>query len=211
LAWFKDGQRGSRPNALVFAGLALGFTGLVILIGPDVMSTGVGSLDPQRVLALFAATFLWSTGMMITRYTRNPAEPFTAASIQMICGSGWLFLGSLATGELAGFDPALITGRSLVAWIYLMIFGSLIGFSTFTWLMKHSTPSKVSTYAYVNPIVAVFLGWLVLHEPLSPRLFASATIIIVGVALITIAKGKKKVLIPPRQAVAAMHVTQEDT
>jgi drug/metabolite transporter (DMT)-like permease len=210
LAWFKDGQRGSRPTALVFFGLVLGVTGLVILVGPDVLSTGAGSLDPRRVLALFAATFLWSTGMMITRYTHNPAEPFTAASIQMICGSGWLLLGSLATGELARFDPSLITSRSVVAWVYLMIFGSLIGFSTFTWLMKHSTPSKVSTYAYANPIVAVFLGWLVLHEPLSPRLFVSATIIIAGVALITIAKSQTQTLIPPRQAAAAMHVTQED-
>ena len=192
-AWAKDGQRGTRPNALTFAGLALGFIGLAILVGPDVMATGVNGLDPWRVLGLLAATFLWGVGMMIMRYTRDPAEPFTASGMQMLCGSGWLLLASLATGELARFDPSVITGRSVVAWSYLVVFGSLIGFSTFTWLMKHSSPAKVSTYAYVNPVVAVFLGWLVLHEPISPRLFLAASIIIAGVALITVAKTIKVV------------------
>lgn len=187
-AWFKDGKRGTRPNALTFAGLALGFAGLAILVGPDVMATGVNGLDPWRVLGLLGATFFWGVGMLIMRYTRDPAEPFTASGIQMICGSGWLLVVSLATGELARFDPAAVSGRSIVAWAYLVIFGSLIGFSTFTWLMKHSTPAKVSTYAYVNPVVAVFLGWLVLHESVSSRIFVAAAIIIAGVALITVAK-----------------------
>lgn len=190
-AWSKDGTRGTRPNALTFAGLALGFVGLAMLVGPDVLATGVDGLDPWRVLGLLGATFFWSVGMMIMRYVRDPAEPFTASGIQMLSGSGWLFLVSLATGELSRFDPAGITGRSVVAWAYLIVFGSLIGFSTFTWLMKHSTPAKVSTYAYVNPVVAVFLGWAVLDERVSPRIFVAAAIIIAGVALITIAKTKK--------------------
>ena len=195
-AWAKDGRRGTRPNALTFAGLALGFIGLAILVGPDVLATGVGGLDPWRVLGLLGATFFWGVGMLVMRYVREPAEPFTASGIQMITGSGWLLLASLATGELGRFDPSLITGRSVVAWAYLVIFGSLIGFSTFTWLMKHSTPAKVSTYAYVNPVVAVFLGWAVLDETISPRLFLAAAIIIAGVALITIAKNKKPVVRP---------------
>jgi drug/metabolite transporter (DMT)-like permease len=84
------------------------------------------------------------------------------------------------------------------------VFGSLIGFSTFTWLMKHSTPARVSTYAYVNPVVAVFLGWFVLHEPVSPRIFVAAGVIIAGVAIITVTKNKKSLAIPPRQTVAAV-------
>jgi drug/metabolite transporter (DMT)-like permease len=142
---------------------------------------------------------------MIMRYVREPAEPFTASGIQMICGSGWLLLASLATGELGRFDPSLITGRSVIAWAYLVVFGSLIGFSTFTWLMRHSTPAKVSTYAYVNPVVAVFLGWFVLNETVSPRIFLAAAIIIAGVALITIAKNKKSLMIAPRQAAAVVN------
>jgi len=187
-AYFKDGRRGVRPTPLTFVGLALGFIGLAILVGPDVLATGVGSLNPYRVFALLAACLSWGGGMIYMRYAPNPAEPFTASAMQMISGSGWLLGVSLLTGDFARFDPAAVTSRSLIAWVYLIIFGSLIAFSTFTWLMKHSTPAKVSTYAYVNPIVAVFLGWLVLHEPLSPRLFLAAVIIIAGVALITIAK-----------------------
>ena len=187
-AWFKDGKRGTVPRPLTFVGLALGFTGLAILVGPDVLATGVGSLDPWRVFGLLAATFFWGVGMIVMRYVRDPAEPFTASGIQMICGSGWLLVASLATGELSRFHPEAISSRSVIAWTYLVLFGSLVGFSTFTWLMKHSTPAKVSTYAYVNPIVAVFLGWLVLHEPVSPRLFVAAAIIIAGVAVITVAK-----------------------
>lgn len=203
LACSKDGSRGSKPNALTFAGLGLGFTGLAILVGPDVVATGVNGLDPWRVLGLLGATFFWGVGMMIMRYVRDPAEPFTASGIQMLCGSGWLFLVSLATGELGRFDPSAITGRSLVAWGYLILFGSLIGFSTFTWLMKHSTPAKVSTYAYVNPVVAVFLGWTVLDETVSPRIFVAAAIIIAGVALITVAKNKKPAANTPRPATVA--------
>lgn len=205
-AWAKDGRRGTRPNALTFAGLALGFIGLALLVGPDVMATGVNGLDPWRVLGLLAATFLWGVGMMIMRYTRDPAEPFTASGIQMLCGSGWLLLVSLATGELSRFDPSAVTTRAVIAWSYLVVFGSLIGFSTFTWLMKHSTPAKVSTYAYVNPVVAVFLGWLVLHEPISPRLFLAASIIIAGVALITVAKTIK---VAPAKSAAALPATIE--
>jgi len=203
-AFFQDGKRGTRPAALTFVGLALGFAGLAILVGPDVLATGVGGLDPWRVLGLLAATLLWGVGMLYMRYASNPAEPFTASGIQMICGSGWLLLASLASGELAHFAPAAITTRSLIAWSYLVVFGSLIGFSTFTWLMKHSTPARVSTYAYVNPVVAVFLGWLVLHEPVSPRIFVAAGVIIAGVAIITVTKNKKSPAVPPRQAVAAV-------
>lgn len=205
-AYFQDGKRGNRPGPLTFIGLTLGFIGLAILVGPDVLATGVGRLDPWRVLGLLGATFFWGVGMMYMRYASTPAEPFTASGIQMLCGSGWLLLTSVVTGELSRFNPGAITTQSVFAWAYLVVFGSLIGFSTFTWLMKHSTPARVSTYAYVNPIVAVFLGWLVLDERVSPRIFAAAGIIIAGVAIITVAKNKKTLAIPPRQAVAAAAV-----
>jgi len=94
-------------------------------------------------------------------------------------------------GEPWHFHFADVSSRSIAAWAYLVVAGSLVGFTTFVWLMKHSTPARVSTYAYVNPVVAVFLGWLVLHEPVSPRIFVAAGVIIAGVATITIAKTKK--------------------
>jgi drug/metabolite transporter (DMT)-like permease len=203
LKFFNDGKRGSRPNLATFAGIALGFTGLVMLVGPDVFRGGTDGLDPARIIGLIFACLFWSVGSLYTRYASQPAEPFTGAGIQMLAGSGWLLLVSLARGELTGFSFAQVSANSFWAWVYLIIFGSLIGFTTFVWLMKHSTPSRVATYAYVNPIVAVFLGWLVLDETVSPRIFLAAAIIIAGVAIITIAKNKKTLATPPRQAVAA--------
>jgi drug/metabolite transporter (DMT)-like permease len=196
-AFFRDGKRGTRPRPITFAGLALGFIGLAVLVGPDVLKAGADGLDPWSVFGLLMATLLWSCGMIYMKYASAPAESFTASSIQMLTGGGWLLATALLTGEFARFDPAGLTSRSVGAWIYLVIFGSLIAFSTFTWLMKHSTPAKVSTYAYVNPIVAVFLGWLVLHEEVSPRIFLAAAIIIAGVVIITVTKNAKPKAVVP--------------
>ena len=183
-------QRGTRPTLPVWIGLALGFTGLALLVGPDVMN-GTGGLTVMTVGALLAATWLWSAGSLYGRYASGPAEPFTASAIQMVTGSGWLFLASLIAGEPFRFDPSAVTGASAAAWVYLTLVGSLVGFTAFVWLMQHSTPAKVYTYTYVNPIVAVFLGWLILHEPVTSRTFVAAAVIIAGVAIITIAKVKK--------------------
>ncbi len=197
LAVFKDGRRGTRPTILTFVGMALGFFGLVLLVGPSVLEAGTGHLDGYRVLALIGASLFWGIGSLYTRYARDPAEPFTGSAIQMLGGGGWLLLVSLLAGEPFHFDVAAVSARSLGAWVYLIVFGSLIGFTTFVWLMKHCTPSKVSTFAYVNPIVAVFLGWWMLHEPVNPRIFVAAAVIITGVALITLAKNKKPLATTP--------------
>lgn len=191
LAVGRDPQRGSRPNAAIFLGLALGFAGLAVLVGPDVR--GGGSLDPWRVLGLLVACLSWSVGSIYSRYARDPAEPFTAAAMQQVAGCVWVSLVSLLLGEPFRFDVAAVSMRSVAAWAYLVVAGSLVGFTTFVWLMKHSSPAKVSTYAYVNPVVAVFLGWLVLDEPVSPRIFLGAAVIIGGVAIITTAKNLKAV------------------
>jgi drug/metabolite transporter (DMT)-like permease len=201
-ALFKDNRRGTKPTALTFVGLALGFAGLAVLVGPDVLRQGVGGLDGWSVLGLIGACLFWGIGMIYTKYAHDPVEPFTGAAIQMLAGGAWLLLVSVLLGEPFRVNLAGISTHSVLAWGYLVVFGSLIGFTTFVWLMKHSTPARVSTYAYVNPIVAVFLGWLVLHEPVSPRIFTASAIIIAGVAIITTQKNKKTLAIPPRQAVA---------
>lgn len=190
-AFYRDGQRGTRPNIAVFAGLALGFAGLVLLVGPSVLAEGAGHLEGGRLLALLGACFFWSAGSIYTRYARDPAEPFTGSAVQMLCGGGWLLLTGLLCGEAGHFHWADVSARSVLAWGYLVVAGSLVAFTTYVWLMKHSSPAKVSTYAYVNPIVAVFLGWLVLREPVSPRIFVAAAVIVAGVAIITVAKNRK--------------------
>jgi drug/metabolite transporter (DMT)-like permease len=187
----KDGSKGTRPTALTFAGLALGFAGLAVLVGPDVLHEGVGHLHGPSVLGLIGACFFWVIGSIYTRYARNPAEPFTAAAMQQLCAFVWLLLVSVLCGEPWNFDPAAVSRNSFIAWVYLIIAGSLIGFTTFVWLMKHSRPAKVSTYAYVNPIVAVFLGWWILDESVSPRIFLGAAVIIGGVVIITVSKNRK--------------------
>jgi drug/metabolite transporter (DMT)-like permease len=209
-ALFRDNRRGTRPTVLTFVGLALGFAGLAVLVGPDVARQGVDGLDGWSVFGLIAACLFWGIGMIYTKYAHDPVEPFTGAAMQMLTGGGWLLLVSVLCGEPSRFNLAAVSAHSAFAWAYLVVFGSLIGFTTFVWLMKHSTPARVSTYAYVNPIVAVFLGWLVLHEPVSPRIFAASAIIIAGVAIITATKNKKSPARPapvdtaghPREAVA---------
>lgn len=183
-------KRGSRPTLPVWVGLALGFSGLALLVGPDV-AHGTGGLTFLTVGALIAATWLWSAGSLYGRYATEPAEPFTASAIQMVTGSGWLFLASLLAGEPTTLTLAAFTPKAVGAWAYLTLVGSLVGFTAFVWLMKHSTPAKVYTYTYVNPIVAVFLGWLILHETVNSRIFVASAVIIAGVALITISKTRK--------------------
>jgi drug/metabolite transporter (DMT)-like permease len=186
----RDKSRGSRPTLATFVGIALGIAGLGVLVGPN-LGEGNAQLDPWRIGGLVIACFSWSVGSIYTRYARQPAEPFTAAAIQMLTGGVWLAIVSTVAGEPAHFDFAAVSSRSLFAWGYLIVAGSLIGFTTFVWLMKHSTPARVSTYAYVNPIVAVFLAWLIAHEVVGTRMFFAAAIIVVGVAIITAAKNKK--------------------
>ncbi len=198
-----DATRGARPTLATFGGLALGFAGLALLIGPDLGSDAATGLDPWRVGAILFGCVTWSAGSIFTRYARQAAEPMTAAALQMLTGGGWLVLVSILCGEPARFDAAAISIQSASAWLYLVGVGSLVGFTTFVWLMKNCSPAQVSTYAYVNPVVAVFLGWLILSEPVGPRMLAASAVIITAVATITAQRNRQQLAIPPRQAVAA--------
>ncbi len=193
-------NQGTKPLPATFLGVGLGFIGLLVLVGPQ-LGEGATDLDPWRLGGIVLACFSWSAGSLYTRYARNSADPFTASAMQMLAGSLWLFFVSLLIGEPTHFHFADVSARSWGAWVYLIIAGSLIGFTTFVWLMKHCSPARVATYAYVNPIVAVFLGWWIAHEPIGPRLFVAAAIIIAGVAIITTTKNKISVdsLAPPSE------------
>ncbi|HEY4248328.1 MAG TPA: EamA family transporter [Lacunisphaera sp.] len=188
----RDKTRGTRPTWTTFVGVGLGIVGLVVLVAPN-LGEGQSQLDPWRASGLVLACFSWSVGSIYTRYARTPAEPFTAAAIQMLAGSVWLIVVSLLMGEPEHFRLSAASSRSLFAWGYLIVAGSLVGFTTFVWLMKHCTPARVSTFAYVNPVVAVFLGWMLAHETVGPTMLIAAAIIIAGVAIITASKSKKPV------------------
>jgi drug/metabolite transporter (DMT)-like permease len=186
---------GQRPTRSIFAGLALGFAGVAWLAAPW-ESASDGALDPKGLLGLLTACVSWSIGSMLSRHAKNPAPPFLASALQMLGGGTALAVVALLRGELNGLDPALFSARSWIALGYLTLIGSLVGFSTFVWLMKYSTPARVSTYAYVNPIVAVFLGWLILDEHLSTRTGMAAALIIAAVAIITVQKGRARLTAP---------------
>jgi drug/metabolite transporter (DMT)-like permease len=180
---------GHRPPPLTGGGLVLGFAGVAWLAAPA-DNAAHGGLNPGGVAAILAACAFWAFGSIYGRRRRQPAEPLTASALQMLGGGVALMLAAAAHGDLTGFSLAAVAARSWLAFAYLILVGSLVGYSTFVWLMKHSTPARVSTYAYVNPVVAVFLGWLILGEPVSGRTLAAAAVIVLSVAIITTQRGR---------------------
>lgn len=181
---------GHRPTLLTGAGLLLGFGGVAWLAAPW-KSVAQGGLNPGGVAAILAGGVSWAIGSIYSRRLAAPLEPLTASALQMLCGGVALMLAALVHGDLARFVPGAVSAHSWLAFAYLIFVGSLVGFSTFVWLIKHSTPALVSTYAYVNPIVAVFLGWLVLGESITARTLAAAAVIVVSVAIVTTQRGRR--------------------
>ena len=193
LEWLRGGLR---PTRGVVAGLMLGMAGLTLLIGPGEFAGGRGA-DTLGAIVLVAASLSWATGSIYSRSAPLPKSPILTTGMEMLAGGVLLTLLGLATGELGRLDLAAASTKSWLALLYLVLFGSLVGFTAYIWLLKVSTPAKVSTYAYVNPVVAVLLGWLFANEPLTLRTLLAAAVIIAGVALITLTK-KSAVAETPR-------------
>jgi drug/metabolite transporter (DMT)-like permease len=175
--------RRERPHGVVLAGLAMGLAGIAFLAAPGRFAGG-GHVDPLGAAALLAASLFWATGSLVSRRVALPSATFLATAMEMIAG-GVILLGVAGvTGELGAFSPAAVSARSYGALAYLIVAGSLVGFTAYVFLLGATTPARVSTYAYVNPIVAVFLGWLVAGESVTPRTVVAAAVIVAGVALI---------------------------
>jgi drug/metabolite transporter (DMT)-like permease len=179
------GKDGKRPRAVVVAAIALGFVGIGILVLP---SSGLGRISPIGVLALLAGAFFWAWGSLYSRRARLPGSPLLAVGMQMLAGGALLVLASGLCGEWARFRPGAVSIRSLFGMGYLVLFGSIIAYNAYIWLLKNADPTWVSTYAFVNPIVAVFLGWLLAHEQLTPRSIWATAVIILSVVIITVSK-----------------------
>ena len=185
LDWMRPGGR--RPSFGVAAGLALGLAGLALLVGVDDLRSGSG-VHLGGALVLTIGAISWSAGSIASKHLVLPKDPLATTGLEMLTGGAALFVLSAAMGEFSGFRPSAVTMRSLLSWGYLVTFGSLIGFTAYIWLLRVVSPAKVSTYAYVNPIVAVFLGWLVASEPLTMRMGIAAAVIVAAVAMITVAQ-----------------------
>ncbi|MCC6415902.1 MAG: EamA family transporter [Opitutaceae bacterium] len=193
---------GQRPTAGILGALLLGLAGVVWLAAPW-ESPHNGGLPFNGVAAILFACVCWAVGSIYSRHAKSSPDPFQAAALQMLGGSFGLFLTAWAIGDFTQLDLAAISARSWWALGFLVSVGSLVGFSTFVWLMKNVSPALASTFAYVNPIVAVFLGWWLLDEAVSARTFGAAAVIIAAVVIITVQKNRRGLAVPPRQAVAA--------
>jgi drug/metabolite transporter (DMT)-like permease len=184
IEWY---QHAIRPTPKVVLGLALGFVGMIVLIDPARI-TDSGHVDPVGTAVVALGTIAWAVGSMYSRTAERPARPLLGTAMQMLTGGGVLILVSILTGEPAAFDISQASALSIASLVYLIVFGSLIAFTSYIWLLRATTPARASTYAYVNPVIAVFLGWLLADELLNGRIIIAAAIIVAGVAVITAEK-----------------------
>ena len=182
--------RGERPGVGVMAGLASGFAGIYLLVGPSRDADGLQP-DAFGMTALLTAGFLWAVGSICGKALDLPKSALMATGAEMLTGGVALMAASAIAGELRGFSFAQVSADSWLALAYLVAFGSMIGFVAYAWLLQNAPIPLVSTYAYVNPLVAVFLGNWFAQEPLTPRIL-SASAIIVGSVVFISAAGRSK-------------------
>jgi drug/metabolite transporter (DMT)-like permease len=179
---------GVRANRLVWLGVLVGLIGTVLLANPWHSHTTSSPLDPIGIIVLLAGALSWSIGSLFSRHAPLPNSPLLGTGMEMLAGSAGVFVLGTLLGEWRGFHLTNISPESWAGLAYLIVFGSGVGFVAYTWLLRNAPTATVSTYAYVNPIVAILLGALVLHEPLETIEIISAAVIITGVVLITTAK-----------------------
>lgn len=175
---------GVKPTWQAIVGLLIGFVGIFILVGPAEISGGEMNLDPFGVIALLSACLLWALGSTYSKSADLPKSSLMTTGAEMLMGSIGLFVVSLLTGELNGWNPADVSARSLYGLLYLITIGSIVGFGSYIWLLQNAPISLVATYAYVNPIVAVLLGYWFGNEVLEPRIWLATAIIIGSVMFI---------------------------
>ncbi|GAA1822538.1 EamA family transporter [Agromyces salentinus] len=174
-----DRERITTP---VVIGLATGVAGVVVLVDP--FDGAVPALIPM--LATLAGALSWGLGSIYSRHATQPAQPLLGSAIQMIAAGLVLVLIGSVSGELSRVDLAEITASSWIAVAYLIVFGSLLAYSAYTWLLAHASSRLVGTYAFVNPLVAVALGWAILGETLTAQTVVAAALVITAVAILVL-------------------------
>src|SRR5437867_4261137 len=186
-----------RPSPIVWLALAGGFLGVGILFGPALHFPSNHGPNPAIGISILLVTsFIWSAGSIYSRHSKHAASPFLTAAQQMICGGTLLLGAGTVTGELPRVHLNSISTSSIVAFIYLVLIGAVVGYTAYIWLLRHCEPAKVATYAYVNPIVAVLLGTLFAGEKITMRTLIAGCLIIASVALVITAQQLKAKLEP---------------
>lgn len=180
---------GSRPGAVTCGALLLGFGGVAWLAAPW-EGAGVQHVNMGGLAAVLLACVLWAYGSIYSRHAKHGMEPLQAAAPQMVGGGATILVAAWWHGDFAHLHVSAISSTAWWAFAYLVLMGSLVGFSTYVWLIKHAMPARVSTYAFVNPVVAVFLGWLILGEAITQRTIVAAVVIVTAVVIITMQKNR---------------------
>jgi drug/metabolite transporter (DMT)-like permease len=194
LDWIGPARR--RPTGAVIAGLVLGLVGVAVLVGPVDLSGGDRMQFIGSAVVVFG-TLSWATGSVYGSRLPHPSSSWMSAALQMMAGGLLLLVFGTALGEWSRVDPGLVSARSVGALLYLIVFGSLIAFGAYVFLLRHEPPARVGSYAYVNPVVAVFLGWALAAEPVTARTIVAAAIILTGVVLIVTHRAPKGPPIEP--------------
>lgn len=178
--------QGKRPGLWKWAGVALGLAGVALLVLPADGEISSAAVEPLGAIVLAFGSLSWTIGSLYSRTARLAKPAALAISMQMLTGGAFLLMLSVVSGELAHVDREAITMTSVYALLYLMVFGSLIGFSTYMWLLSVATPTAVGTYAYVNPVVAVLLGVAFGGERMPPQALLAMVVIVGGVAMVSL-------------------------
>jgi drug/metabolite transporter (DMT)-like permease len=201
LDWLRPGGR--RPAAAVFVGLALGLAGLALLVGPSALrGDGGDTINLVGTGVLMVGSLSWAVGSLYTKRAPRPSSASNGSATQMLAGGLCLLLVGVVNGELSSMDLRHASSQSVLGFLYLVTFGSLIGFTAYLYLLAHTTAAKAATYAYVNPVVAVFLGWALAHEPVTPRTLIAAAVILASVAIITLARDAPVAVAETKRAAA---------
>lgn len=180
-----------KPNIKTILGLFLGLAGVLVLIGPDNLM-GHGNMDVFSMLIIVAGTISWAFGSLYAARAKNAAAPIMSSAVQMITGGFLQVIVGFLLGEYTDLNFAAFSTKSILAFCYLVVFGSLIGFSSYSWLIRVAPPSRVATYAFVNPLVAVLLGWFFASEAVTMQMLMAGLLILPAVILILQANAKKE-------------------
>jgi drug/metabolite transporter (DMT)-like permease len=180
-------RRRELPSALALLGVALGTAGVAVLAGGEALHAGTTT---DRAL-LIASAFAWAAGSLIGRHGARPEAAAMSTAMQLTAGAGWVFLACLQSGELTRWSIAQVSTRSVVAMLFLVVCGTVLAFGAYTWLLRVASPALVSTYAFINPMVALSLGWLVGDDRITVRIVLAAALVIAAVALTTLATARE--------------------
>lgn len=183
LDWLRPG--GARPSPRILFGLVFGFLGIAFLVGPAHLGSSE-RVNPVGAVVLVLGSLAWAAGSIYSRHHPLPHSAQLAVGMQSLAGGAGLWTLAILSGQIHHYHPAQVSLRSWLAVLYLVVFGSAIGFSAYVYILRHSTASRVATYAFVNPVVALFLGWSLGGETLGLRtLLASVTILAAVLLVIT--------------------------